>query len=160
MEGDLKKNLINMVIFVILVNLPFISISQVIGMDMFFDSFENPKYYQYLKTEIIDNLSNKYFILQKSSHPDFSIDNGDTIIFIEEDGTLKCESILNIENKKSDNYYKIIFNGCLENRSLNDYQILGKIIKNFEDNIWNKISLQLWDSSINDLNVVALFAHN
>ena len=36
-------------------------------------------------------------------------------------------------------------------------QVLGKVIKVVDDNIWNSISISIWEISINNINVRALF---
>ena len=83
MEEKIKRDVVKIIVFITLVNLPFISVTQILGLDIFFDSFENPKSYQYFKNNMIDTIQNKYFVLQKSSHPDFSMSTGDSIIYIQ-----------------------------------------------------------------------------
>lgn len=161
MEEKIKRDVIKLIAFITLVNLPFISLTQILGSDIFFDSFENPNSYHYFKNNIIDTIPDKYFVLQKSSHPDFSMSAGDKIIYLAEDGNILCNSIMSIKSKNSDhNLYSIYFPGESEEEQISEYEIIGKIINNIDDNIWNKISLKLWDASINSLNAVALFTKN
>ena len=150
--------MINIIVFIVFVNLPFISITQIIGFDIFFDSFENPTSYQYFKNNLADDFPINYCVMQKSSHPDFLISKNDKIIYINEDGEILCKTISNINYKNSNtNFYKIKFDENLDSINIKDYQIIGKIVNDIDDNIWNKLSLKVWDASINNLNVAALF---
>ena len=75
MEKSLK-DMTRILLFLAVANLPFITIVQVTGLDIFLDSFENPSYYLYLEyNNSIGNMETKhsYIIVQKSSHPNFSI---------------------------------------------------------------------------------------
>lgn len=39
-------------------------------------------------------------------------------------------------------------------------QIIGKVIGNVDNNLWNTISMKIWDISIHNLNVKALFTNH
>ena len=55
MEKKLIKCIINIPIFIAIINLPFITMAQLIGIDTFSDSFEKPEFYQYSKSTKIDH---------------------------------------------------------------------------------------------------------
>ena len=79
------KTVIKIWIFISIASLPFITVTQIIGMDAFLDSFENPDHYICLKDK--NNVygsktkTGEYMIIQKSSHPDFNVKKSDTIIY-------------------------------------------------------------------------------
>jgi len=88
-KKEIKKPIKLFILFII-ISLPFVTITQMIGMDTFLDSFENPD--QYLcfqdngdwfgvKTE-----ESKYIIIQKATHPDFTIEDSDSIIYFKING--------------------------------------------------------------------------
>jgi hypothetical protein len=130
------------------------------GFELFLDSFENSNYYLCLqdKNNILkSNANGDYIILQKSSHPDFKIEESDCIIYYNYNGEISYSKVnhintiyttkrYHIENQDNEQDSSIIF----------DNQILGKIIKVMDDSILNSISLSIWEISINNLNLRAL----
>ena len=64
-------------------------------MEAFLDSFENPESYQYINSDTlgIDKINKDYIVLQKPSHPDFSIVKGDKIFYLKDEGGLMCSPI-------------------------------------------------------------------
>ena len=57
-------------------------------------------------------------------------------------------------------YYVVTFDEERDSAPIYDYQIIGKVVNSFDNNAWNKLSLTIWDSSINNLNAVALFTNS
>lgn len=162
MKGKHKK-IIKILIFTLVAILPFISITNIIGMDIFLDSFENPESYICLKNS--DNIielddSNEYIIIQKSTHPDFKIDTSDLVIYFTFDGIILCSEISEIQGVGSFKRYHIL-DQYSENKesSIFQNQIIGKVVKTFEDNPWNKLIIKMWDISIHNLNINALMTN-
>ncbi len=160
----MRKKIINDIVkicaFIALVNLPFITIAQLVGMDTFLDSFDNPDSYQYFKTNKLDTgIPNKgYIVLQKTSHPDFSLITGDSIFYLKDEGGLMCREIYHISDRASmKKYYIINFDDEIDINPIYEHQIVGKVVSTIDSNIWSKFSLEIWDGSINNLNAVALF---
>ena len=160
MEKKIVKDIIKICAFIAIVNLPFLTITHLIGADIFFDSFDNPNSYQYFQSSSlnIDTIDNGYIIFQKSSHPDFSITIGDSIFYLKDEGGLMCREIYHMTDKEyTKKYYVIRFDNKIGIEPIYEYQIVGKVVNTIDDNIWNKFSLKIWDASINNLNAVALF---
>lgn len=163
MEKKIIKDVLKIFAFIALVNLPFITTTQLIGMDVFIDSFENPESYQYFKSSKMDigTVYEGYLVIQRSSHPHFSISIGDTLFYLKDEGGLGCQPICRITNGGSmKKYYVVTFDGRMDTAPIYDYQVIGKVVNSFDNNAWNKLSLTVWDASINNLNAVALFTNN
>jgi hypothetical protein len=160
MKKYLPRTILKLCGFFLIANLPFLTISQLVGIDTFIDSFNHPSSFLYLKNEKLHSLDAKaeYIILEQPTYQGFSIQEGDHIIY----HTNKESLQQNIVNQvKSDNgittYYTTSYTDDY-NGPIYEQQIVGKVIGRSEDNIWNTLCLQLWDLSINNLNVVALFS--
>ena len=163
MKKKIIKDAIKICAFIVLINLPFITVTQLIGIDTFLDSFDNPDSYQYFKSNKLDlDMVNKgYIVLQKSSHPDFSITIGDTIFYLKDEGGLMCRDIYHISDRNSiKKYYTINFDDEINDDPIYESQIIGKVVRVIDNNGCNKFSLEIWDASINNLNAVALFTNN
>jgi len=93
-----------------------------------------------------------YIIIQKSSHPDFVIKTKDTIIYCKNDEKLACDKVDYISINAIKRYY---INDDLSSKDQPIYesQIIGKVIRIIDNNIWNSISIKCWESSINSLNL-------
>lgn len=160
MRKKVLKDIIKICAFIIIANLPFITITQIIGMETFLDSFDNVESYQYFKGSLLDrdDLDSKYVVLQKSTHPEFSILTGDEIFYLKDEGGLMCRKVYSINNQGSTNrYYIINFEGDANDEPVYKSEILGKVVSVVDNNIWNALSLKAWDVSINNLNAAALF---
>lgn len=163
MKKKVVKGIIKICVFIALANLPFITITQLIGMDTFLDSFDNVQSYQYFKGSLldIDNLESKYVVLQKSTHPEFSILTGDEIFFLKDEGGLMCRKVYSISGQESGTkYYIINFEGDMNDDPVYENEVLGKVVSVVDNNIWNALSLKVWDVSINNLNAAALFTNH
>jgi hypothetical protein len=125
-------------------------------MEIFLDSFENPESYVCMKnSDDIQGLKaqdEKYILIQKTTHPDFQIEKNDEIIYFNINGEIEYNKILDITGaglfKK---YY--IHNENEQDAAIYETQIVGKIIKNIDSNIWNELSVKLWEISLKYLNL-------
>jgi hypothetical protein len=162
---EIVKNVFNLCVFISLVNLPFITVTQLISTDTFLDSFENPDFYLYLQSGGYsmepDIKEEDYILLQKSSHPDFNIQVGDVILYCKDNGEIACNRIRNINGISSVKRYHIIDdNGNLTDKHIYGSQIIGKIVSVVNTNLWDVISMKIWDMTIHNLNVRALFTNH
>ena len=162
MEKKIINNVLKIFVFIALVNLPFITITQLIGMDVFIDSFENPESYQYFKSSKmdIDPVIQGYLVIQRYSHPHFSVSSGDILFYLKDEGGLMCSPVSRVSSGSMKKYYVVTFDEEKDAAPIYDYQIIGKVVNSFDNNAWNKLSLTIWDSSINNLNAVALFTNS
>lgn len=146
-----KKRLIKLVIFFLLVNLPFVTIIQIIGIDPFLDSFKNPDVYDFFLTNIYsaytDNEQGKYLLIQKSAHPNFSVENNDTILYCNDGGKTACDKVYQINCVGSVKTYAVT-----DETSIYETQIYGKVLGFVDNNPWNMLSIKIWDISTHLIN--------
>ena len=159
----MKKTIITIAkfsLFLTLSILPFISITQLLGIDAFLDSFENPDYYLVLENQGYISGStiqkNDLVIIQKSTHPTFDIQKNDYIVYFSNNDILNCNKVSSIEILGANKFYS--FYDEADNNRIYEKQVLGKIINSIDNNIWNSITTKLWDISINKLNLKALIS--
>ena len=160
--NEIVKSAIKLCIFISLANLPFITISQLIGMDTFLDSFENPNFYLYLQDSVHSIESNikegTFIIFQKSSHPDFTVMERDTILLCKDDEGIVFHRVYHINCIGSVKRYHIMDNNkSLADKPIYENQIIGKVLSVVDTNLWNVISMKIWDLSIHNLNIRALY---
>jgi hypothetical protein len=148
-------------LFLVLASIPFISISQMIGIDTFLDSFENSEYYLCLQDDdglyAINNNEKDFVIIQESKHPDFSAEKNDYIIYLTNDNELVCSRVYHISCIGTNKRYHTQDKESIGQHVLEN-QVLGKVIGLVDDNILNSISISLWEISINNLNIRALIS--
>jgi hypothetical protein len=141
--------------FLIIFTLPFISITQVLGLDTFLDSFENPDDYLILeKPGYIYGSKlekNNFIIIQKSSHPYFDIQENDYIIYFSNNDYLNCNKVSSFEEIGRKKFY-CIYDEKNTNQ-IYEKQVIGKVVNFIEDNIWNYATIKLWETSIKNLNI-------
>jgi len=160
MKENLKK-IIKLSIFLIIASLPFLTITQIIGMETFLDSFEHPESYVCLEGNG-NWLGTKtkeagYIIIQRASHPDFKIKDSDSVIYCKYNGEIACNQIKEKEYyMNSIKRYHAIDNNEPNEEIIYENQIIGKVIKTIDDNLWNTLSIKLWEISIYNLNIKAL----
>jgi hypothetical protein len=161
----MKRKILNkagkIFIFLVVANLPFLAVVQLIGMDTFLDSFQNPDSYLYMKNnkESNSNIREGYLILKKPAFQDFIVQNGDTIMYRTMEGSIRCESVLQVQLIHGTTVYYTTTPAEDDIKGpIYDTQILGKVIRIVDDNPWYALSLQLWDFSIKNLNTVSLFS--
>jgi hypothetical protein len=162
MKGMKKiiKNTIKFCLFISLVSLPFISVTLAIGLDTFLDSFENPEFYLCFQDE--DNLlgtntkNGEHVIIQRSTHPDFDVKKSDSIIYCKNTGEMTCSKIEIVNKMGSFEKYYTVDDNYKTSYPIYEEQIIGKVVNIVDDNLWNSISISVWEASINNLNVRAL----
>jgi len=160
MKKNIKK-ILKPIIFLTFAILPFISATQTMSMETFLDSFENPDFYICVESNnnLIQSAANDgdYIIIQKSSHPEFNLENNDNIIYIKNQGGLASELIHHTNSIGGiKRYYTTDENNELNEKPIYEGQIVGKIVKIVDNNLWNSISIKIWDISIHQLNINAL----
>lgn len=128
-----QKRIINILSFIIIVNIPFAVMVQCIGFDTFVDSFENPDSYIYLPEG--------RYLIQKPTHPDFSIGQEDKVLYCDnENGKLFCQTY-----------------AVTESNNKSHVQVIGKVVSILdENNTLIKLSMNIWDFSIHKLNIKSL----
>lgn len=154
----LVKNAIKFAVFILITSLPFLTATYILGVDTFLDSFEHPEYYICIQDKEnalgLNTKNGEYAIIQKSSHPDFCVSESDSIIYSNNDGEVAYHKIEGIEHIGALKRY------FTEENSLNDSicqeQIIGKVVNIIDNNIWNSISVTVWEVSIESLNIRAL----
>lgn len=158
------KNTIKFFVFISLAYLPFITVTQIIGMDTFLDSFENPKYYICLQDKDnafgLNTKNEEYLIIQKTSHPKFTVKKSDSIIYCKNNGEITYNKVFNINNIGAIKKYYAIEENDIISQPIYESQIIGKVITVIENNIWNSISIKIWELSIHNLNLRVLLANN
>ena len=161
MREKKKRALIEFMVFIAVINLPFIYISTTLGFNTFLDSFENPDSYQFLtnlRVEGSDTI-NSHVIIQKSSHPAFDITYGDIIVYYEEACGFQY-GIIDLVSTEFRNkvYYILSDEGQFQYQFVFEQQIIGKVISDIGTDIWSALSLELWDITITRLNALSLFS--
>jgi hypothetical protein len=162
MEKKVMKRAVKFITFIICANLPFLTITQFLGIDTFIDSFKHPDSYQYMKNDNLrfPDTTGGYLILEKPTNQDYSIEKGDTILYRTTKDTLRYRVVDQINIQQGTlTYYTYAINEDYLDGPIYDQQIIGKIKGRIDDNIWNAFSLQIWELSIHNLNAAALFAN-
>ncbi len=158
MREDLKK-IMEFCVFVSIASLPFMITTNVLGIDTFLDSFENPNSYVYFKdSDSISGITTnqeKYVIIQKTSHPSFEVHEKDTILYFNFEGELECNKINGISGIGYSTKY---YTNSEENEEdyVFDNQVVGKVIQVLDENIITDLSLIVWDISISNLNIESI----
>ena len=160
MEKKVIMNILRFCIFLTLANLPFLTMTNLLGIETFLDSFQHPDSYQYLKSNKINGLEQKsgYLILIKPPDQKNYVSEGDRILYRNSDDTIECRIVHSIQNKRGETTY---FMAAVTEDSfiepISEYQILGKTTGMIQDNPWNALSIQIWSVTIEKLNAVSLF---
>jgi len=163
MKINIKKT-ITLLIVTFLAFLPFIYVTNIIGLDIFLDSFENSNYYIIIQDKeniLQSNTDGDYLIIQKSSHPDFEIEESDTIFYSNFEGDIlytKINYVTSIAAIKR--YYIDKQNEEKDKDFIFENQILGKIIRIIDNSIFNSITVKIWDTSIHNFNLRAFLIKN
>jgi hypothetical protein len=162
MEKKVMKRVVKFITFIIIANLPFLTITQLLGIDTFIDSFNHPNSYQYMKNDKLRfaDSTGGYLIVQKPTYQDYSIAKGDTILYRTTKDTLRYRVVdqINIQQGALTYYTYAIDEDYLDG-PIYDQQIIGIIKGRIDDNFWNVFSLQIWELSIHNLNAAALFTN-
>jgi hypothetical protein len=163
MERKYLKGAIRLCVFIIIANLPFLTMTQLLGIDTFLDSFHHPNSYQYLINDKINGLDQKkgIIIFWKPTHQEYTIAQGDTILYRNIKETIECRIVYSIQIQHGEKtYYTNSSNEDELEGPIFDSQILGKSTGIIEDNVWNALSVQIWSLSIKNLNAITLFTNN
>lgn len=153
------KSAIKLCVFLLFVSLPFISITQMVGLDTFLDSFENSDHYICIEDndKLFGSTTNneEYVIIQKSSHPDFKVSEEDYVVYVGNEGYLTCNKVCQITGAGAMKRYGL--EGINDkSSSIFEGQIIGKVVDTVDNNIWNLITIKVWETSIHNLNIRAL----
>jgi hypothetical protein len=156
------KNVAKALVFITIAILPFISITNMIGLDAFLDSFENPDAYVCLKNSGnivgLKTQEDNYIIIQKTDHPDFELKQDDKVVYFEINGEMAYDTIYEINGiGPLKRYYTYSSLKNEMNSPVFSTQIIGKVVKIVDNNIWNDLSIQLWEASIDYLNIERAF---
>lgn len=159
------KSTIKLCVFISIANLPFITITQLAGIDTFLDSFENTEHYAYIQSQrnsMEPNIKEgDYIILQKSSHPNFTIKQQDMILYCKDNGETVYQRVHHINCIDTVKRYHIIDNNNNHaDKPIYENQIIGKVVSIVDNNLWNIISIKIWEVSIHNLNIGALFTNH
>ena len=154
------RKTVTLVIFTLVSCLPFIYITDIIGFELFLDSFENSDNYiciQDKQNNLESNTFGDYLIIQKAPHPDFKIEKCDLIIYCDNEGDITFSKVNNINSISAiKRYYIEEETNELGKNVIFENQILGKIIEIVDENIINSISVKIWETSIHNLNLRSL----
>ena len=160
-----SKNTLKLCLFLVFAISPFLTVTNLIGLETFLDSFDNPDFYLCVEDE--DNYyksntnNNEYLIIQRTNHPNFKPSENDIIIYCDFDGEIKCNKIHHINSMMTENsYYALNENNKVSSKPIFESQIIGKIIKTVDNNIWNSLSIKVWETSIHNLNINALLTND
>ena len=164
MKKNRGKTILKICLFLILANLPFLTMTHHIGITAFLDSFDNPTSYCYLKDMTLSHDSSiqkgTYLLLQKSSHPGFSIHEGDTVLYYKNEGGISCNKIYSIDSRTPLTTYYITSSSASETTPIYQDYIIGKVVGTIDDNIWNALSLKTWELCISNFNIKAVLTEN
>jgi hypothetical protein len=158
LKNDSKKILL-LFVFILLASFPFLYFTELIGLELFFDSFENSDSYiciQDRDNTFKTNSNGDYLIIQKASHPDFNVGENDDIIYYNNEGDISFTKVTKISSISALKRYYIEEPSEYGKSSIFENQILGKIIEIVYDNILNSVSIKIWETSIHNLNLRSL----
>jgi hypothetical protein len=160
MERRKRLEVKKICMFLIITNIPFVTVAHLIGIEVFIESFQHPDAYQCIKTyeASSDTRQLGYLVLETPLHEHFLIRNGDTILYRTEGGAVRCESVLNVAPCQGTTiYYTTTATKGNITGPIYETQILGKVMGTIDDNIWNALCLQVWDFSVKNLNAITYF---
>lgn len=161
MKNNLLRRCMKICGFFIIANLPFLTINQLVGVDTFIESFNHPDSFMYIKNELAPgtNINGEYLILKKPSAQGWSIGEGDQILYYSIKDSLQQNIVYQIRSTNGiTTYYTIACGADTYDGPIYEHQIIGKIIGNSKDTIWNSLCLQLWKLSIDHLNIMTFFS--
>jgi len=135
--------------------------TQLLGTNTFFDSFQHPESYQYLKYHEKEGPEQKmvYIILEKPTNQECSITKGDMILYRTTKETIECRTVYATQLRHGEKiYYTTTPNEDNLDGPIFSSQILGKSTTLIDDNLWNALSVHIWGLVIENLNVVTFFS--
>ena len=159
MKGP-RKEVIEICLFLLVVNLPFLTVAQTVGLDNFLDSFERPDSYLYIDSGDKTSTINKILpdagvvIIQKSSNPEYKVNEGDSIIYYNDNGDMVCNTVFHIGCMGTIKKYRTVYIGDQDKgNAVYENQIIGKIVGVANCNPWMDLSIKIWDASIHEFNI-------
>jgi len=160
MEKKVIYRIAKIVLFFICANLPFLTVTNLLGIDTFIDSFHHPSSYLYIKNDNIQSIDGKssYLILEKPCYQGYKIEEGDTILYHTHDSIQQSLVSRILVEQGLKTYYITMGDEDDTKGPIYEQQIIGRITGRLDDNLWNIICLQIWDLCIDNLNTVALFS--
>jgi hypothetical protein len=100
----------------------------------------------------VQTSQDSFIIIQTADHPEFIIEESDSIIYSDVDGEFVCNEIHEIKGVGMyERYYTSDEESC-SRYPIYQSQVIGKVIKTVDNNIWNELSIKLWELSISNLN--------
>jgi len=155
------KKIIEFAIVLTFIFLPFISITNIVGMETFLDSFENPESYVYIKNinefTVLNAKKPSYVIIQKTEHPTFHIKESDMVLYSTLTGEIICDKIDSVHTIGPIYKYELRGSSFRDNsESIYKEQIIGKVIKIVDEDIWNTLMIKTWGATIYNLNINSL----
>ncbi len=103
------------------------------------------------------NTNGDHLIIQKSSHPEFKIEESDLIIYCNNEGDISFTKVTHINSIATVKRYYIEEKNKEKGKCvIFENQILGKIVEIIDNNILNSISIKIWETSIHNLNLRSL----
>lgn len=163
MEKKQFQKIIHLCVFLSIANLPFLTVTSFLGVGPFIDSFHHPESYIYLQSNRINlpDMRTGYIVLEKPTNQDYHITQGDIILYYTYGNELQQRVVDRIFSRQGMTlYYTAIDSQDILDGPIYDHQIIGKIIGTIDETIWNTLCLQLWELSIDKLNVVTMFSHS
>ena len=156
------KNTLKFIFFLSLACLPLITITNILGLNVFLDSFEKPEYYLCLENNFLygTETNAQYLVLIKSSYPGFNLERNDEIIYFGNNGDILFSKVFEVNSVDTKNKFYSVNSDNAFRGVIYEKQIIGKIVKTIDDNIWNLISIKFWDISIHNLNVISIISKN
>jgi len=157
MKKEQIRKIIGLILFVGIAALPFMSVTEMIGMETFLDSFEHPNSYLFLKNDdLITGIktdAENYIIIQKTNHPEFEIQKNDKLMYFNLQGEISCEEVKYIRGIGTFKRYYLNSEYAEFEETIYEGQIIGKVIKQIDNNFWNELSLKIWEISIENFNI-------
>jgi hypothetical protein len=152
------KDLCHFFVFLLIANLPFLTMACLLGPETFLDSFDHPASYVLLNPDDdvgqLNITAGTFFLVQRSSHPDFTIEPHDIILYCHDDGTIDCDQISHLTITGSIRQYALQgTQHATDTQIIYDDHIIGKIVGHFDANLWNNLALSIWDAAVNNLNI-------
>ncbi|MBU0496449.1 MAG: hypothetical protein KKC68_05440 [Candidatus Thermoplasmatota archaeon] len=163
MERETRNKLIEFIVFVSVLNIPFLSIASTIGFETFLDSFEHPQDYEWFSNMNLQGVTSETsnIIVQKTHHPDFTLTYGDTIVYFQENMGFQCGQIDLVSTECHQKiYYIILEEQPLSYQPVFEEQVVGKILHTIDNDIWNSLTLELWQTATMRLNLISFFSSN
>jgi len=151
------KKIIKICGFLLLINLPYLTIATSIGFENFIDSFQHPDAYQYLTDTTTSTLDTQALVLvQKPSHPTFLLTEGDTILYYTQTAGIHCSTITHMNTNRHERFYTTLYT-IQDATPIPEQYIIGKVMGIYHPNPWNNLALIIWETTIQNMNINTFF---